>query len=85
MFIAFSCFCLSGASIAREINVSRSSGDSSGSLPGVGWIRAGAHWWAGGINFSRLCMVFAEWEPSAQRGSLLLSALWSWQVLKPAE
>lgn len=69
MFIAFSCFCLSGASIAGEINVSRSSGDSSGSLPGVGWIRAGAHWWAGGDKLfqalhgvCRMGAISSTWE-----------------------
>lgn len=39
--MAFSCFCLSWASIARAVNGSRSSGDRTDGLQGVRWTRAG--------------------------------------------
>lgn len=46
--MAFSCFALNWASIAREMKVSRSSGDRTDGLQGVRWTRAGAHCQAGG-------------------------------------
>lgn len=67
--MAFSCFCMSWASIAREINVSRSSGDRSGSLQEVSWTRAGAHRWAGGDKLFqalhrvyRMGAISSTWE-----------------------
>lgn len=69
--MAFSCFSLNWASIAREISESGSSGDRTDGLQGVKWTRAGIHLRAGGDNLSKLCVVFAEWDPAAQDGSFL--------------
>lgn len=69
VFVAVSYFCLSWASIAREINGSRSSGED--------WWSAGGEADEGGntplgsraINLSRRRIVFAEWVALAQDGS----------------
>lgn len=85
--MAFSCFCLSWASIARAVNGSRSSGDRTDGLQGLRGTRAGAHCWAGGDKLvqalhcvCRMGVISSRWELS-----LLPTVLCSWQVLKPAE
>lgn len=69
--MAFSCFCLNWVSIAREINVSSSSGDRTDGLQGVKWARAGTHLRAGGDELVQALRCVCRRGSTSSSGSFL--------------